>query len=79
MEQFLVLYICIGAATRTEKGPLENMDSNLHFNSSSLQVSIQFKIIESGHVVAFMHGTGFPLQINPVLAVDGLKTQAPSS
>lgn len=64
---------------RTEKGPLKNMDSNFCFNPSSLQVSIQFKIIESGHVILFMQGTGFSLQINPLPVVDRLKTQASSS
>lgn len=57
------------------------MDSNLYFNLSSLQILVQCKIIESGHVILFMQETGFSLQISPLLAVDGLKTghQAVSS
>lgn len=56
MKQFLVFCIWVPAAT---KGPLENVDSNLCFDPNLLQVSIQFKVIESGHVILFMQGTGF--------------------
>lgn len=63
-----------GAATHRQRGALENVD----FNPSSLQVSAQFKIIESAHEILFMHGSRFSLQMNPYQQRMGWK-QAPSS
>lgn len=43
-----------------EPGLNEHVDSKAYLNSSSMQVSVQFKIKESSHVTHFIQGIGFP-------------------
>jgi hypothetical protein len=68
MQQFLVFSVSVnltplkfsGGMKKGEEPVLnENVDYKVYLNSSSLQVSVQFKIIESSHVTLFIQGIGF--------------------